>query len=236
MIRAAIAHADVPVLGDDGQVGLARHHAPGSSGASDGRTTELLCARPTADRAPVKSLPAVPRQPTHGDEPTPVTGSAVPGGAGSSLRLPIDRLSVSAHRRVQRELQRVQDALDQPLPEIVAVDSSSRNAQLADHDRRRQALQERRSHLRALLDQVVPDSSLTGGAMVVPGCLVGVEDPDEPGIMTYEIAMLAGDEAERLSPDTPLGKALMWREAGDEVSWQTERGTRMRVIVRYIQD
>lgn len=54
--------------------------------------------------------------------------------------------------------------------------------------------------------------------------------------MTYEIAMLAGDEAERLSPDTPLGKALMWREVGDEVSWQTERGTRRRVIVRYIQD
>ncbi|PVC99234.1 hypothetical protein DBP12_14865 [Streptomyces sp. CS014] len=45
-----------------------------------------------------------------------------------------------------------------------------------------------------------------------------------------------GDEAERLSPDTPQGKALMWREVGDEVSWQTERGTRMRVIVRYIQD
>ncbi|MEV1063008.1 AAA domain-containing protein [Streptomyces sp. NPDC050263] len=236
MIRAAIAHADVPVLGDDGQVGLARHHAPGSSGVSDGRTTELLRARPTADRAPVKSLPAVLRQPTRGDEPTPVTGSAVPGGARSSLSLPVDRLSVAAHRRVQRELQRVQDALDQPLPEIVAVDSSSRKAQLADHDRRRQALQERRRHLRAVLDQVVPDSSLTGGAMVVPGCLVGVEDPDEPGIMTYEIAMLAGDEAERLSPDTPQGKALMWREVGDEVSWQTERGTRIRVIVRYIQD
>ncbi|WP_405526902.1 AAA domain-containing protein [Streptomyces canus] len=236
MIRAAIAHADVPVLGDDGQVGLARHHAPGSSGVSDGRTTELLRARPAVDRASVKSLPAVPRQPTRGDEPTPVTGSAVPVGASSSLHLPVARLSVAAHRRVQRELQRVQDALDQPLPEIVAVDSSSRKAQLADHDRRRQALQERRSHLRAVLDQVVPDSSLTGGAMVVPGCLVGVEDPDEPGIMTYEIAMLAGDEAERLSPDTPQGKALMWREVGDEVSWQTERGTRMRVIVRYIQD
>lgn len=30
-----------------------------------------------------------------------------------------------------RELQRVQDALDQPLPEIVAVDSSSRRTQLS---------------------------------------------------------------------------------------------------------
>lgn len=163
MIRAAIAHADVPVLGDDGQVGLARYHAPGSSGASDGRTTELLRARAVADPAPVKSLPAVPRRPTHGDGPAPVTGIAVLGGAGESLRLPIDRLSVAAHRRVQRELQRVQDALDQPLPEIVAVDSSSRNAQLADHDKRRQALQERRGHLRALLDRLVPDSSPTVG-------------------------------------------------------------------------
>ncbi|CCK28469.1 hypothetical protein BN159_4090 [Streptomyces davaonensis JCM 4913] len=225
MIRAAIAHVDVPVLGDSGRVGLARHHAPGSSGAADGRTTELLRARPAAEAAaPARSLPAVPAQPT----PT--------RSAGSAPRLRVDRLSVAAHRRVQRELQRVQDELDQPLPEIVAVDSSSRKAQLADHDRRREALQERRSQLRAVLDRVIPDSSLTGGAMVVPGCLVGVEDPDDPGIMTYEIAMLAGDEAERLSPDTSLGKALMWREVGDEVSWQTEWGTRMQVIVRYIQD
>lgn len=84
MIRAAIAHADVPVLGDGGQVGLVRHHARGSSGVSDGRTTELLRARLTADLAPVKSSPAEPRQPARGDEPAAVTGSVVPGGAGAS--------------------------------------------------------------------------------------------------------------------------------------------------------
>ncbi|WP_435212160.1 AAA domain-containing protein [Streptomyces sp. bgisy034] len=223
MIRAAIAHADAPVLGDDGQVGVARYHAPGSAGAPDGRTTELLRVRRTTGRTGAKTtLPAVPRQPTPTTEPVG--------------RVRVDRLGIAAHRRVQRELQRVQDVLDLPLPEIVAVDSSSRTAQLAAHDKRRAALQERRSFLRALLDQVIPDSSLTCGALVVPGCLVGVEDPNEPGITTYEIAMLAGDEAERLSPDSALGKALMWREVGDEVSWLTERGTRMSVIVRHVED
>ncbi|MGW2698950.1 hypothetical protein [Streptomyces sp. NPDC001340] len=36
-----------------------------------------------------------------------------------------------------------------------------------------------------MLDQVVPDPSCTGGAVVVPGCLVGVEDPDELGMLEF---------------------------------------------------
>ncbi|WP_405887747.1 AAA domain-containing protein [Streptomyces sp. NBC_01136] len=230
MIRAAIARVEVPVLADDGQVGLARHHAPGSPDAADGRSAELLRVRRVTDRKPVHipaHIPVArrPAQPVPATEPPPD-------------RVPVERLSLAAHRRVQRELQRVQDALDQPTPEVVAVDSSSRRAQLADHEKRREALKDRRAFLRAVLDQVIPDASLSGGAMVVPGCLVGVEDPDEPesGITTYEIAMLAGDEAERLSPHSALGKALLWREVGDEVSRQTERGTRMRVVIRYVAD
>ncbi|WP_235452315.1 AAA domain-containing protein [Streptomyces olivochromogenes] len=237
MIRSAIGRVDVPVLGDDGQVGLARHHTPVSSGP-DGLTTELLRLQTVTDRIPLKTLPALPKQPVRTSEPvaTGATGTPRPSGPASAARLRVDRISLAAHRRLQRELQRVQDALDQPLPEVVAVDSSSRKAQLADQDKRRAALMERRSYLRDLFDQVIPDASLSGGSMVVPGCLVGVEDPDESGITTYEIAMLPGDEAERLSPDSALGKALMWREAGDEVSWRTERGTTLRVIVRYIED
>ncbi|MGW2747865.1 AAA domain-containing protein [Streptomyces sp. NPDC001450] len=258
MIRAAIARVDVPVLGDDGQVGVARYHAPGTPEAAHGRTTELLRVdrRPTgggtaADRQPVArnapsrtaaqhTLPALPRQPVRTTEPA-ASAQAAPTRAAPAPerplpRLRIDRISLAAHRRVQRELERVQDVLDLPLPEVVAVDSSSRKAQLAAHEKRREALKERRSFLRALLDQVVPDPSCTGGAVVVPGCLVGVEDPDEPGITTYEIALLAGDEAERLSPDSALGKALLWREVGDEVTWRTERGTTLRVLIRYIED
>lgn len=244
MIRAAIARAEVPVLGDDGQVGLARHHAPGSPGAPEGRTTELLRVQRvtdrgsdrtsgratgrTSDRATDRTTGHIPAQ--------PIPAQPIPAVGPSPAPVRVDRLTLAAHRRVQRELQRVQDALDQPPPEVVAVDSSSRRAQLADHEKRREALKDRRSFLRAVLDQVIPDASLSGGSMVVPGCLVGVEDRDEPGITTYEIAMLAGDEAERLSPNSALGKALLWREVGDEVSWRTERGTGMSVVVRYIQD
>ncbi|MFF4654718.1 AAA domain-containing protein [Streptomyces sp. NPDC001381] len=246
LIRAVIAHADVPVLGPAGQTGLARYHAPGSAGGTDGRTTELLRVRPAAPRPAAGTLPAVPRQPARAAEPAPVpppraAAEPVPvppprAAAGPSGPDRVDRLSPAAHRRVHRELQRVQDALDQPAPEIVAVDSSSRQAQLADHDRRRAALRQRRSFLRDLLDRVTPDSAFAGGSTVVPGCLVGVEYPDEPGVTTYEIAMLAGDEAERLSPDSALGRALMGREVGDEVSWLTERGAVMRVVVRYVED
>ncbi|MFF5185116.1 AAA domain-containing protein [Streptomyces sp. NPDC000345] len=234
MIRAVIAHADVPVLGPAGQTGLARYHAPGSAGVTDGRTTELLRVRPAAPRPAAGTLPAVPRQPARAAEPAPVPQPRAAAGPSAPDR--VDRLSPAAHRRVHRELQRVQDALDRPAPEIVAVDSSSRQAQLADHDRRRAALRQRRSFLRDLLDRVTPDSAFSGGSTVVPGCLVGVEYPDEPGVTTYEIAMLAGDEAERLSPDSALGRALMGREVGDEVSWLTERGAAMRVVVRCVED
>ncbi|MFE1307686.1 hypothetical protein [Streptomyces sp. NPDC058755] len=37
-------------------------------------------------------------------------------------------------------------------------------------------------------------------------------------------------------PDQALGKALLWREVGDEVTWRTERGTTLRVLIRYIGD
>ncbi|MFF5012067.1 hypothetical protein [Streptomyces sp. NPDC001165] len=62
-----------------------------------------------------------------------------------SPRPRVDRISLGAHRRVQRELERVQD----------------------------------------VLDPVVPDPSCTGGAVVVPGCLVGVEGPDELGMLEF---------------------------------------------------
>ncbi|MGW9030391.1 GreA/GreB family elongation factor [Streptomyces sp. NPDC055722] len=141
-----------------------------------------------------------------------------------------------APHRVRRELERVQDALNLPVPEVVAVDSSSRKGQLAEHEKRRESLKDRQAFLQAVLDRVVPDPSFTGGARITPGCLVGVEDEDEDGITVYEIALLPGREGEKLSPYSALGEALMGKEVGDEVGYVSGSGRRLSVTVRFIED
>ncbi|MFD3477850.1 hypothetical protein [Streptomyces sp. NPDC058695] len=142
-------------------------------------------------------------------------------------RIQVDRLSTNAYRRVRRELDRVQEALNLPVPEIVAVDSSSRKGQLAEHEKRRESLRDRQAFLRDVLDQMVPDPSFTGGARITPGCLVGVEDED--GITAY-------GEGEKLSPYSALGEALMGREVRDEVGYVSGSGQQRSIRVRFIED
>ncbi|WP_392839766.1 AAA domain-containing protein [Streptomyces sp. LN500] len=250
MIRSAIGRVDVPVLVDGRQCALVRHHAPYSDAAlKHGCTTELLRPK-TSPEATVEV----------GPKPTPQASSKATGrgrdrsrkqvqavvrdqakapyrpAAPAAPRIKVDRLSTNAYRRVRRELDRVQDALNLPVPEVVAVDSSSRKGQLVEHEKRRESLRERQAFLRAVLDQVVPDPSFTGGARITPGCLVGVEDEDEDGITVYEIALLPGGEGEKLSPYSALGEALMWKEVGDEVGYVSGSGRRLSVTVRFIED
>ncbi|MET7858212.1 AAA domain-containing protein [Streptomyces sp. NPDC005318] len=250
MIRSAIGRVDVPVLVDGRQCALVRHHAPYSDAAlKHGCTTELLRPK-TSPEATVEV----------GPKPIPQASSTATGrgrdrsrkqvqavvrdqakapyrpAAPAAPRIKVDRLSTNAYRRVRRELDRVQDALNLPVPEVVAVDSSSRKGQLVEHEKRRESLRERQAFLRAVLDQVVPDPSFTGGARITPGCLVGVEDEDEDGITVYEIALLPGGEGEKLSPYSALGEALMWKEVGDEVGYVSGSGRRLSVTVRFIED
>ncbi|MCX4706788.1 hypothetical protein OG252_01230 [Streptomyces sp. NBC_01352] len=66
--------------------------------------------------------------------------------------------------------------------------------------------------------------------------MIGIEGEDEVGITVYEIVALKSRDTESLTPDSVLGRALLWREVGDEITYQTESGTRLTVPIRYIQD
>ncbi|MCX4987713.1 AAA domain-containing protein [Streptomyces sp. NBC_00568] len=248
MIRSAIGRVDVPVLVDGRQWALVRHHASYSDAAlKHGCTTELLrpkaSPRVTAEAGPEPTLRTTPqaaggrRNGARKQVRASVRDQAAAPyrpAAPDTLRIKVDRLSTNAYRRVRRELDRVQDALNLPVPEIVAVDSSSRKGQLAEHEKRRESLRDRQEFLRAVLDQVVPDPSFRGGARITPGCLVGVEDED--GTTVYEVALLPGGEGERLSPYSAMGEALMWREVGDVVGYVSGPGRRRSVTVRFIED
>ncbi|MFF7742972.1 AAA domain-containing protein [Streptomyces sp. NPDC007960] len=233
MIRSAIGRVDVPVLVDGRQCALVRHYSPHSDAAlKHGCTTELLRPKTSPEVGPKPTSTG--RDRSRKQVQALVRDQAKAPSRPAAPRIQVDRLSTNAYRRVRRELDRVQEALNLPVPEVVAVDSSSRKGQLAEHEKRRESLRDRQAFLRAVLDQMVPDPSFTGGARITPGCLVGVEDED--GITAYEIALLPGGEGERLSPYSALGEALMGREVGDEVGYVSGSGQQRSITVRFIED
>ncbi|MFC9397324.1 AAA domain-containing protein [Streptomyces sp. NPDC057027] len=233
VIRASMARTDVPVLSDDRQVALVRYHDRRSAEAVRHRSSTELLRRPTHGPGPQAHAPE-PRMRDEGKSSKKQPTTSRTGTQARERRVKVNRLSVTAYRRVQRELDRIRDELEKPLPEVVAVDSASWRAQRADREHLQKILLDRKEFLRAVLDEVEVDSSSDGVGRVTPGCLVGVEDPEEDGIITYEIALRPGDEAEKLSPYTPLGEALLWREVGDTVHWQTGDGRRHSMIVRFV--
>ncbi|MFI8252973.1 AAA domain-containing protein [Streptomyces filamentosus] len=241
LIRAGIAKTDVPVLRAGHQTALVRYHDRRTpEAASHGSSTELM--RPVAEPVPqgraetpappvapvAPAAPAVPGAPV--EKPT-----AEPGRRPAEERIRIRRLSVKAYQRVQRELDRIRDELERPEPEIIAVDSASWRSQQAAREQLLDTLHDRKDFLRALLDEAELDPR-AGGRHVTPGCLVGVEHSGATGVTTYEIALRAGGDAERLSPYTPLGQALMWREAGDTVEWRSADDRAHSAIIRRVED
>ncbi|MFE1411847.1 AAA domain-containing protein [Streptomyces sp. NPDC058746] len=231
-VRASVARTDIPVLVDGRQTALIRYHG----GSRQGPPVELMRPAGAQGKAAGSPVKAVPAQPRDTRRPAAEAERAAPSPAeGRDRRIKAHGISLTAYRRVQKELDRVRDELEKPAPEVVAVDSSSWQAQQGDRGKRERQLKDRKEFLRTVLDQVEVDSAIDEGGLVTPGCLVGLEDADQQdGITIYEIALSAGGEAERLSPYSPLGQALMWRETGDTVEYVTETGVRLGVIIRFV--
>jgi len=90
-----------------------------------------------------------------------------------------------------------------------------------------QGLLERRIRLlRDRLDRaVLVDESAAAAGFVVVGSKVEVED-DQGATMEFEISSVGG-----VSPDSPVGQALMGGKAGDEVEIQAPKGAwRARIL------
>ena len=90
-----------------------------------------------------------------------------------------------------------------------------------------QGLLERRIRLlRDRLDRaVIVDESAAAAGVVGVGSKVEVED-EQGGTMEFEISSVGG-----VSPDSPVGQALMGGKAGDEVEIQAPKGAwRARIV------
>ncbi|MDX6370428.1 MAG: transcription elongation factor GreA [Gaiellaceae bacterium] len=90
-----------------------------------------------------------------------------------------------------------------------------------------QGLLERRiTMLRDRLDRaVIIDETAAAGGTIVVGAKVEIED-DQGERMQVEISSVGG-----VSPDSPVGRALLGRKAGDEVEIEAPRGAwRARIL------
>jgi transcription elongation factor GreA len=87
-------------------------------------------------------------------------------------------------------------------------------------------LESRIRRLRSRLDSAVVVDDAAGAGTVGIGSTVEVED-EQGEKLQVEISSVGG-----VSPDSPLGRALMGRKAGDEVDVEAPRGAWRAKIVR----
>ncbi|MFJ9173875.1 AAA domain-containing protein [Streptomyces sp. NPDC102360] len=150
--------------------------------------------------------------------------------------LPVRRIPVAAFQRLVREMQDVQLAVDAPDETPDGVDPANlaflRRTQADRRDRRTKRL----AFLRTFLDSAHVEGGTGAPTVVIPGALLALEfDGQADDDTLYTIAELATDEADIISPSSPLGHALMWQPPGREISYDASQDRTRTVVVREIR-
>ncbi|MGW3625995.1 AAA domain-containing protein [Streptomyces sp. NPDC000880] len=202
--------------------------APAPAPASVRRPTSIPApARtPAAPAAAAKSAVA-PEAQAHRGQETPRT----PPGS-----FPVREIPAAAFHRLVREMQELQLAVDAPDETPEAIDAANlvflRKTQADRRDRRTKRL----GFLRAFLDSVHVGRETHTPQVVIPGALLVLEfDGQVDEDTLYTVAELPTDEADIVSPSSPLGHALMWQRAGREVSYNASQDKVHSVVIREIR-
>lgn len=134
-----------------------------------------------------------------------------------ALRAELEQLKTQGRRSMGERLLRARE-----LGDI----SENSEFESAKHD---QALLEGRiMHLESLLRQAVAREAPPDASKVVPGVVVTVKDTGDP---TFEDSYLVAESEERitgvrvLSPNSPLGQALLGKRLGERVTYEAPGGT-----------
>lgn len=164
--------------------------------------------------------------------PEPVSGPLQPGARSP---LPVREIPAAAFHRLVREMQGLQAAVDAPDETPVDVDPANlvflRKTQADQRERRMKRL----DFLRSFLD-VVRVGGEDAPRAVHPGALLVLEfDGQADDATLYTVAELPTDEAETISPSSPLGHALMWQPRGQTISYDASGGRSHEVVVREIR-
>ncbi|MFF4232856.1 AAA domain-containing protein [Streptomyces sp. NPDC001820] len=182
--------------------------------------------RAQAPAAAKKSAAALEAQTKRGQE-TPRTS---PGS------FPVREIPAAAFHRLVREMQELQLAVDAPDETPEAIDAANlvflRKTQADRRDRRTKRL----GFLRSFLDAVHVGREAGAPQVVIPGALLVLEfDGQVDEDTLYTVAELPTDEADIVSPSSPLGHALMWKRAGREVSYNASQDKVHSVVIREIR-
>ncbi|MCX4741792.1 AAA domain-containing protein [Streptomyces antibioticus] len=168
--------------------------------------------------------------------PSDVLARSALSGPTLPTPLPVREIPAAAFQRLVRETQQLQVAVDAPTETPEGTDAAQlvflRRTQAEQRDRRTKRL----AFLRTFIDSVGVGPEGTVPDRVVPGVLLRLEfDGQVDEDTLYTIAELPTDEADIVSPSSPLGHALIWQPVGREVSYEASGGGARTVVVREIR-
>ena len=173
-------------------------------------------------------------------EPAPAAETApepAPGAVGSAPQspLPVREIPAAAFHRLVSEMQGLQAAIEAPDETPVDADPANlvflRKTQADQRERRTKRL----GFLRSFLDAVRVGGEGAPKA-VHPGALLVLEfDGQADDTTLYTVAELPTEDAETISPSSPLGHALMWQPTGRSISYDVSGDRSHEVVVREIR-
>ncbi|MFB7244707.1 AAA domain-containing protein [Streptomyces populi] len=247
-VRTEMSLAGDPAV-DDREGGIPRDETAESEiPRPEPRATAVRSTRPVASGSrPVASgsRPRDPREPAPAVETTsavettpsavaPVRDRVSPRAARNPL--PVQEIPAAAFQRLVREMQELQIAVNAPNETPEGMDAANlvflRKTQADQRDRRT----ERLGFLRSFVDTVRVTREPGVPEVVIPGALLVLEfDGQVDDDTLYTVAELPTEEADIVSPSSPLGHALMWQPPGREISYNASQGKTHTVVVREIR-
>ncbi|WP_309486365.1 AAA domain-containing protein [Streptomyces griseoaurantiacus] len=201
--------------------------------SDDAPPGESLARGPASDEQPGPEEPVLGEPEATAEESFAAGDPAERYGTPSA---PVREIPVAAFQRLVREMQRLQAALDAPEEAPVGNDAAQlaflRKAQADRRDRRARRV----AYLRTFLDTVGAGAGTDTPQVVYPGALLVLEfdGRTEDGVV-HTVAELPTDEAETVSPSSPLGHALMWQPTGRRLTYDSAHGRTHTVVVREIR-
>ncbi|MFE5021987.1 AAA domain-containing protein [Streptomyces sp. NPDC056656] len=246
-----------PAEDADTQVSSVAHPVRDEAQRSENRGDETTGQGPEVASQAAAALPSAPA-PGHGSPlasgpahtsasatrrpaAQPVTSTPRQLRAQAPLRpaqhsLPVQEIPAAAFQRLVREMQELQVAVDTPDVTPDGMDAANlvflRKTQADQRDRRTKRL----GFLRTFLDAVRVGQETSAPRVVIPGALLVLEfDGQLDDDTLYTVAELPTDEADIVSPSSPLGHALMWQLPGREISYDASQNKRHTVVVREIR-
>ncbi|MEV5126066.1 AAA domain-containing protein [Streptomyces decoyicus] len=150
--------------------------------------------------------------------------------------LPVREIPAAAFQRLVREVQRLQAAVDAPYETPEGADAARLAFLRKTRAEQRDRYARRLAFLRTFLDAVGVGREGAVPDVVVPGALLRLEFDGQVDEGTlYTIAELPTEEADIVSPSSPLGHALTWQPTGREIPYDASRGRTRTVVVREIR-